>query len=423
MAGAPQSPDSLQLRGSPLASARLSKKAALFAVGALALILGVIIVNVSKEGPRAARNEDAPQKALQPALNAATTLTKDVPAIAPELDEPEFDEPLEEPRPELPSSSQSTAARQPVRTSEDEARMADTAIAKFHDEGGAAAVPGQGAGRFQPASLTRAASAAARGQRSSTDATADYALDALAGNPVSRADEYHGEDEPDLNRQAQKLAFLREKHESVYLDSRLKAPRSDFEIKTGTVIPSILVTELNSDLPGEIVAQVSQNVYDTASGRHLLIPQGAKLFGRYDSQVAFGQDRLLVSWHRLIYPNAHTIELDGMSGHDQEGKAGFGDRVNNHYGRLFGFALLTSTLTAAYQLSQPEDDRSSDRLPSDREVAAGAVGQQMTQLGLEIARRNLRVQPTVEVRKGYRLNVMVNKDVIFPSSYQPSKQP
>lgn len=388
MAGAPKSPDSLQLRGSPLASARLSKKAALFTVGALSVILGFIIVNVSKERPAAASAENAPQKVLQPALNAANTLTRDVPAIAPEIEEP-----VEQPAPRLPASTQPAVAREPVRTSEDEARMADTAIAKFHDDGG----------RIQPVSLTQTAS------------------DAVGGNLASRRDafEEEDEDEPDLNRQAQKLAFQREKHESVYLDSRLKAPRSDFEIKTGTVIPSILVTELNSDLPGEIVAQVSQNVYDTATGKHLLIPQGAKLFGRYDSQVAFGQGRLLVSWQRLIYPNAHTIELDGMSGHDSEGKAGFSDRVNNHYGRLFGFALLTSTLTAAYQLSQPEDDRSADRLPSDREVAAGAVGQQMTQLGLEIARRNLRVQPTVEVRKGYRLNVMVNKDVIFPGSYQP----
>jgi type IV secretory pathway VirB10-like protein len=388
MAGAPKSPDSLQLRGSPLASARLSKKAALFTVGAFSVILGFIIVNVSKERPTPASAENAQQKTLQPAMNAANTLTKDVPAIAPEIDEP-----VEQPAPRLPASTQPAVAREPVRTSEDEARMADTAIAKFHDDGG----------RIQPASLMQSAS------------------DAVGGNLVSRRDAYEeeDEDEPDLNRQAQKLAFLRQKHESVYLDSRLKAPRSDFEIKTGTVIPSILVTELNSDLPGEIVAQVSQNVYDTATGKHLLIPQGAKLFGRYDSQVAFGQGRLLVSWQRLIYPNAHTIELDGMSGHDSEGKAGFSDRVNNHYGRLFGFALLTSTLTAAYQLSQPEDDRSADRLPSDREVAAGAVGQQMTQLGLEIARRNLRVQPTVEVRKGYRLNVMVNKDVIFPASYQP----
>lgn len=412
MAGAPKSPDSLQLRGSPLASARLSKKAALVTVGAFAVILGFIIVNVSKERPTPASAENAQQKTLQPAMNAANTLTKDVPAIAPEIEEP-----IDEPAPDLPAATQPAVAREPVRTSEDEARMADTAIAKFYEDGGSTAASGQGAGRFQPASLMRTAAAAVGGGRSNSNATANDALNALGSNVPSRPDEL--EDEPDLNRQAQKLAFQREKRESVYLDSRLKAPRSDFEIKTGTVIPSILVTELNSDLPGEIVAQVSQNVYDTATGKHLLIPQGAKLFGRYDSQVVFGQGRLLVSWQRLIYPNAHTIELDGMSGHDSEGKAGFSDRVNNHYGRLFGFALLTSTLTAAYQLSQPEDDRSADRLPSDREVAAGAVGQQMTQLGLEIARRNLRVQPTVEVRKGYRLNVMVNKDVIFPASYQP----
>ena len=118
-------------------------------------------------------------------------------------------------------------------------------------------------------------------------------------------------DEPDLNRQLEKLAFLKESRESGYLQRELTAPRSAFELKTGTVIPSVLLSELNSDLPGEIVAQVAQNVYDTASGNHLLIPQGTKVFGHYDSRVAFGQGRLLVSWQRLIFPDASILELDG----------------------------------------------------------------------------------------------------------------
>lgn len=403
MAATPPSPDSLQLRGAPLASARLSKKAALFAIGALAVVLGFIITNVSNESPKAKAAEEAPQKELQPALNAATTLTKDVPAIdAPE--EPPIRLPPGQQTESAPASSAPTE-----RTREDEARLADTAIAKFSDASAEAAPSAAAGARLQPVSRSSEPSGASR-RSAGRDATANYAL----------GDEYDHEQEPDFNRQAQKLAFQREQHPSAYLNARLEPPRSSFEIKTGTVIPSLLVTELNSDLPGEIVAQVSQNVYDTATGKYLLIPQGSKLFGRYDSQVSFGQDRLLVSWHRLIFPNAHAIDLDGMSGHDQGGMGGFGDRVNNHYGRLFGAALLTSTVSAAYQLSQPEEDRGGDRLvPSEREIAAAAVGQQMTQLGLEIARRNLQVQPTVEIRKGYRLAVMVNKDVVFPGSYAP----
>src|SRR5687767_5016292 len=153
MAGVPPSPDSLQLRGSPLASARLSKKAALFAVGALAIILGVIIVNVSKERPVTKREEDASQKVLQPALNAAKTLTRDV---------PEIDEPIEEPPPVSRPSRAPAVAQAVPRTSEDEARMADTVVGAFSDAAGEAGAPEQNAGRFQPASLTRPASAQGR---------------------------------------------------------------------------------------------------------------------------------------------------------------------------------------------------------------------------------------------------------------------
>jgi type IV secretion system protein VirB10 len=230
-----------------------------------------------------------------------------------------------------------------------------------------------------------------------------------------RTGDYTSGAEPDPNHQADKMAFLRKGERSSYLGSQLTAPVSPFELKTGTVIPGILISAISSDLPGEIIAQVAENVYDTASGRYLLIPQGAKLFGHYDSQVSFGQRRVLVSWQRLIYPNAYTLELQGMSGHDSEGGSGFADRVNNHLGRVFGWGLLTSMLSAGYQLSQPQQANS--LVPSNSQVAAAAVGQQMAQLGAQIASRNMQVQPTIEIRKGYRLNVMVNKDVIFPGSY------
>jgi type IV secretory pathway VirB10-like protein len=383
---APPSPDSLELRGTPLASARLSRKAALAATAVVAAILGVIVTNVSSEKPRKADEETSPKKNLEPALGAAKTLTQGVPDI---VAEPRQNEP-----PVLAAAPAAPARTAAAATSADDARLADTALPKFpagpSTEPGAAALP-QGGDRG--GSLVR---------------TAHRQAGAGADEPA---------DEPDLNRQAQKLAFQQKIHKTGYLNSPLTPPVSPFEMKAGTVIPSILVSELNSDLPGEIIAQVSRNVYDTASGNHLLIPQGTKLFGRYDSQVSFGQERLLVTWHRLIYPNAYTLELGGMAGHDQEGKAGFADRVNNHYGRIFGWGLLTSLLSAGYELSQPPQDRTGDRLPTHQQVVGAAVGQQMAQLGMEMARRNMRVQPTIEVRKGYRLNVMVNKDVTFPKAY------
>jgi len=384
----PQSPDSLELRGAPLVSARLNKKAAIAATAVVAGILGVIVTNVSREAPKKAVEEAAPKKDLEPALNAAKTLTKDIPdiAAAPKQSEPPVLPPA------LPSQSESTT---PVKTDKDEALLADTALPKF-SAGASAGLP--------------VAATSQNGDRSGSQARTPNGLTGAGnGEPA---------DEPDLNRQAQKQAFLQKTYKASYLNGQLIPPVTPFELKTGTVIPSVLVSELNSDLPGEIIAQVAQNVYDTATGNHLLIPQGTKLFGRYDSQVSFGQERMLVTWQRLIYPNAYTLELGGMGGYDQEGKAGFVDQVNNHYGRIFGWGLLTSLLSAGYQLSQPEQDRvNNDRVLTNQQVVAAAVGQQVAQLGVEMAKRNMRIQPTIEIRKGYRLNVMVNKDIVFPGTY------
>lgn len=401
------SPDSLELRGAPLASARLSKKAALVAVVVLATILGVVIVNVSQDAPnkRAQNDKDAPEKVLQPALNAAQTLTRDVPELSPAKQMPL---PVADHPPALPADSPDVERH---RSSEDDARLADTAVAKF-SSGGASGNEHSATQAIEHGADWAEGSSAGSLQVAADRARRDARLSGLVDDDQL--------DEQDLNQQERKLAFQQKRRRSTHLDSRLAAPVSPFEIKTGTVIPGIMISEMNSDLPGEIVAQVSQNVYDTATGNHLLIPQGSKLFGRYDAQVSFGQQRALVAWQRLIYPDASTLEVDAMNGHDESGKAGFGDLVNHHYARIFGFALLTSTLSAAYQLSQDLESQSDFRsVPSNGQVAAAAVGQQMAELGIEIARRNLRVQPTLEIRKGYRLNVMVNRDVVFPGSYQP----
>lgn len=385
---APPSPDGLKIRGAPLTSARLSKKAAFTAIAVLAAILGVIIVNVSREKPKKAAEET--KKDLQPALNAANSLTRDVPDVEPA------------PKPVQPPVLPATAASV-KKNSADDARLADTAVPKFSKEESAEVVP-----------AVAGYSSTAPSQGENTNSPPSRPTNSLRGG----SGEEPAAGEPDLNRQDEKLTFLSKTRQSTYLNGRLEAPVSPFELKTGTVIPGILVSALSSDLPGEIIAQVSQNVYDSASGNHLLIPQGTRIFGHYDSQVSFGQSRVLVVWQRLIYPNAATLELGGMSGHDESGNAGFADQVNNHYGRIFGWGLVTSILSAGYQLSQPQQNNLLVP-PSNQQVAAAAVGQQMAQLGAEIARRNMQVQPSIEIRKGYRLNVMVNKDVVFPGSYSP----
>jgi len=144
-------------------------------------------------------------------------------------------------------------------------------------------------------------------------------------------------DKQNQNQQDEKRSFLKnnDTSNSDYLSSRLTSAISPYEVKAGSVIPAAMISGLNSDLPGQIVAMVRENVYDSSTRQYLLIPQGAKLIGLYDSNIAYGQERVLVIWNRLIYPNGDSINLKGMPGTDLEGYAGFHDIVDNKYWKLF----------------------------------------------------------------------------------------
>jgi len=192
-----------------------------------------------------------------------------------------------------------------------------------------------------------------------------------------------------------------------YLQHSLQKPLSAYEIKAGTVIPSALITGLNSDLPGEIIGQVTENVFDSASGRHLLIPQGAKILGRYNADVAYGQDRAQIVWDRLIMPNGNSIGLDAMVGTDKAGYAGLADQVDHHSSRLFGAVLLSSLITAGANLVSNSDDN------GFTEDLGDAAAQQAVTIGSEIVRRQLDVQPTITIRPGFRLNILVSQTVIL----------
>ena len=204
-----------------------------------------------------------------------------------------------------------------------------------------------------------------------------------------------------------------------YLNSRRTKPAGPYEIKAGWDIPAVLEQALNSDLPGEIKALVRENVYDTATGKYLLIPQGARLVGTYDSRVAYGQNGIQVVWSRLNFPDGSSINLEGMAGQDASGHAGLRHDVDNHYKRLLGFGLLTSIFSASFQLSQT---RRGGVLgyPSPAETAGSAVGGQISQLGADVTRRNLNIQPTIKVPIGYRFNVRVNRDMLFELPYRPA---
>jgi len=225
------------------------------------------------------------------------------------------------------------------------------------------------------------------------------------------------------NDQERKQAFIektRGRTVNNYLKSTLTPALGKYEVKMGWDIPAILEQGINSDLPGEVKALVRSNVYDTATGKFLLIPQGSRLVGVYDSQIAYGQSRLQVIWSRIIYPDGSSINLDGMMGQDIQGMAGFHDKVDNHYKRLVGFALLTSAFTAGIELSQRQNT-SLLSTPTAGQTASSAVGQQLGELGTEVTRKNLSIQPTVKIPIGYRFNVRVNRDILFETPYIPAE--
>lgn len=233
-----------------------------------------------------------------------------------------------------------------------------------------------------------------------------------------------GEDDPTVtqNLQREKAEFLRNAklgaHDEV-LEHLVRPPITPFEVKAGSLVPAVLITQANSDLPGQLIAQVRENVFDTATGAHLLIPQGTRAIGVYDSLVAFGQERVLVAWQRLIFPNGSSLNLESMPGTDLAGAAGFHDRVQRDYLRIFGGAILLSAISAGLQISQGTFTAANQATDTRdlREILAAALGQNLGELGTEMARRNLNVQPTLEIRSGYRFNIAVMKDLVLPGPY------
>lgn len=200
------------------------------------------------------------------------------------------------------------------------------------------------------------------------------------------------------------------------MDSEPDAPRSSYELRAGFVVPATLISGINSELPGQIIGQVAQNVYDTATGKYLLIPQGSRLVGQYSSAVAYGQARVLVAWQRIVFPDGKAMDIGSMPGADSAGYAGLNDQVNNHYFRLFASAFLMSGVTAGISLSQPQQTGTNQ--PSASSALSEALGQQLGQVTAQLIAKNMNIAPTLEIRPGYRFNVMVTKDMTFSKPYQ-----
>ena len=228
----------------------------------------------------------------------------------------------------------------------------------------------------------------------------------------------------DLAADKDKEAFFdRAAKDASWISPYSRMVGQQFELKTGAVIPGVMVTGINSDLPGNIIAQVSQNVFDTATGNHLLLPQGAKLFGVYDSRVIYGQERVLVAWNRVVFPDGSSITLGAMPGSDMAGNAGYTDEVNNHYFRMFGSAVLMSLMSGgmAYTMDSLDNSNSESDKPTLQNEMGSALAAQLGQATLQLLQKNLNIKPTLEIRPGYQFNVIVTKDLVFERPYRPQR--
>ena len=187
-------------------------------------------------------------------------------------------------------------------------------------------------------------------------------------------------------------------------------PASPFVIQAGTIIPAALITGIRSDLPGQITAQVTENIFDTPTGRARLVPQGARLIGVYDSRVSFGQSRVLLVWTRLIMPNGRSIVLERQQGVDTAGYSGLEDEVDNHWKELLGAAALSTLLGVGSELGSGADTGSNTAiLQALRQGAANSLNQ----TGQQVVRRNLNIQPTLTIRPGFQVRVIVNRDLVL----------
>lgn len=218
------------------------------------------------------------------------------------------------------------------------------------------------------------------------------------------------------NQQQQKQAFLTDSGTTATRGSGILQPSpSPWAVMAGTAIAAALVTGINSDLPGQIIATVTEPIYDALTGQILLIPQGSRLLGYYDSQIAFGQRRVLVVWTRLILPDTTSITLDRLPGVDAGGYAGLEDGVDWHWGRIFAGAAVSTLIGVGAELAAPDRNSGDGRVVI---ATRDSIQDSINQIGQEITRRNLNVQPTLTERPGLPLRVIVNRDLIL-RPYQP----
>ena len=396
---APVTPPNLRLREKPPAVMQLSKKA----LAALGLLAGVSIGGALVLTLQGRSQHEKPAE-LYSTTNHATAnglanLPKDyggVPKLGPPLPG-DLGRPIvaaqnagkDVPAPGMPASaspaasSQATAAEQ-ARQQASQLRQAARTSKLFTSDGAVAQTSPTSAPPLDNGASALAALASAAPPSPATTA---------AGAQSS---------------QSAKRAFLDAPADKrTTSPDRLAPPASPYVVQAGSVIAAALITGLRSDLPGEITAQVTENVYDGPTGRTLLIPQGARLIGEYDSQVAFGQERVLLAWTRLILPDGRSIVLERQPGADAAGYAGLEDGVDNHWGKLIKAAILSTVLSVGSEAGTSQTENNLTQA-----IRAGAANS-FSQTGQQVVERQLNIQPTLTVRPGFPVRVMVIRDLVF----------
>jgi type IV secretion system protein VirB10 len=277
--------------------------------------------------------------------------------------------------------------------------------------------PAAEAARIERANREREAEDAAKGPLFFKTARRSDAGSASAP-AVARADA-NGEAHPataasaNANRASldEKNAFLtRGADDGTRSAHALQSPASPYQVMAGTIISAALITGIDSDLPGKVLASVTEPVYDSATGQYLLIPQGSRLLGEYDSQVAAGQRRVLLVWTRIVFPDTSSLTLDRLPGVDASGYAGLEDGVDRHWSQLLASAALSTMIGIGAELAAP------DRGAGQGQVIVATrqrLQDSVNQVGQELTRRDANVQPTLTIRAGSPVRVIVAKDLVL----------
>lgn len=215
----------------------------------------------------------------------------------------------------------------------------------------------------------------------------------------------------DQNKIKEKKDFLKgtnEEEVDIYNQHRIVSPMSEYQVNAGSIIPGIFVTGVKSTLPGRMIGQVREDVYDSVTGNYLLIPKGARLLGIYDSNVTFGQDRVMIIWERILFPSGKSVKLDRFAGTDLSGYAGVTGKVNNHYGKLLTSVVLSSIIGAGTAIVDDDDD------DDDWKSEAGrGAGEQIINIGTKFADRIMNISPEITIAPGQKFNIIVNSDMIL----------